>query len=395
MTKSDQSLGVVLDMPIHRHGGAVWVHVAGGRVIERLAARCEGELLLCAPCSDGPPEPDADYRLTAANLRIVPQPYWNSSAQALMHPGGILRAYAALCRQARAVFVRGMCPFVFSLYVAAAWNRCRVCHWIVGDAAACIRSNPRANWLADRLGLVYAALNRFACRAGRVLVQGAFLCNGEALGRQFRSARTRVVASSIVSEEDFFERQDTCQGPTVEILYVGFVRPEKGIEYLLEALASARLRRPWRLTLVGRQDGYPAYRERLEALIATRRLGERVRWAGYVPYGPKLLEYYRAADLLVLPSLSEGTPHVLVEARANGVPVIATGVGGIPTTVRHGLDGMLVPPYDSGAIAAALGRVIDDGELRRGLIRRGLESARLLTVSRFAAAACDLLTEAA
>jgi glycosyltransferase involved in cell wall biosynthesis len=94
----------------------------------------------------------------------------------------------------------------------------------------------------------------------------------------------------------------------------------------------------------------------------------------------------RAADIFVLPTLSEGTPHVLVEARANGLPCISTTAGGVPSTVTHGYDALLVLPKDARALARAIERVAGDAELRRALIRNGLIAARKQTLGRFIAA---------
>ncbi len=74
---------------------------------------------------------------------------------------------------------------------------------------------------------------------------------------------------------------------------------------------------------------------------------------------------------------------MLIEARANGLPLVATNVGGIPTSVTDGHDGLLVPPRDPAALAAAIQRLAADGALRRSLIRNGLEAARKLTVDSF------------
>jgi glycosyltransferase involved in cell wall biosynthesis len=131
----------------------------------------------------------------------------------------------------------------------------------------------------------------------------------------------------------------------------------------------------------------------LDARIAELGLGASVHWAGYVSYG-SMWEYLRTSDIFVLPTLSEGTPHVLVEARANSLPVVASRVGGVPTSVTDGHDGLLVPPRDAGAIAEAVGRIISDGDLRRKLIRNGLLSAREMTVDRFADTIRHYLSEA-
>jgi glycosyltransferase involved in cell wall biosynthesis len=103
----------------------------------------------------------------------------------------------------------------------------------------------------------------------------------------------------------------------------------------------------------------------------------------HLPNGEPLWDRMRAADMLVLPTLSEGTPHVLVEARANGLPCISTTVGGVPSMVTDGYDALLVPPKNARALAHAIERVVGDAELRRKLIRNGLVAAREQTLERF------------
>jgi glycogen synthase len=78
----------------------------------------------------------------------------------------------------------------------------------------------------------------------------------------------------------------------------------------------------------------------------------------------RVLELFAAADLVVLSSAWENFPHALVEALALGTPVVATAVGGVPEIVRDGENGVLVPPGDPAAFAAAIGRALGDESLR-------------------------------
>ena len=104
---------------------------------------------------------------------------------------------------------------------------------------------------------------------------------------------------------------------------------------------------PWELEIAGPRE-FPALSAGNWIESPPRgEFSDRVRWAGYVPYGKPLFDRMRAADIFVLPTLSEGTPHVLVEARANGLPCISTTVGGVPTRVTDGFDALLVPPKES------------------------------------------------
>jgi glycosyltransferase involved in cell wall biosynthesis len=110
-----------------------------------------------------------------------------------------------------------------------------------------------------------------------------------------------------------------------------------------------------------------------------------VRAPGEVPFGRELFQHFADADVFVLPSRTEGTPRVLVEARAFGCPVVATAVGGIPTSVTDGVDGLLVPPEDPVALADALRRVLEDEGLRERLGTEARQRAASTTVEAFAA----------
>jgi glycosyltransferase involved in cell wall biosynthesis len=93
-----------------------------------------------------------------------------------------------------------------------------------------------------------------------------------------------------------------------------------------------------------------------------------------------VLELFTAADAVLLSSAWENFPHVLVEALALGTPVIATDVGGVAEVVRDGENGLLAPPGDPGALAAAIARFFASPELADALRARAAAS-----VERFAA----------
>jgi len=389
---SGRVLGIIADMYAARVPEGVYIHLSFGRVIDRLAARYE-RTLLCVPVQEGVRDSSRDYRLQAPNIELVPQPYYTSVLGGLRYPGPLARAYAEVCRRADRLFVRGHVPYGPLLYGLAWRRRQRPTQWVVGNGVALLRSHRRASLLKDTCGLLYAYQDQFLTRVGRRLTDGTLICNGAELGEIFRSPRTVVTVSSTITDDEFCERPDTCQGPVVQILFVGFPRPEKGIQYLIEALALLKTTRRCELTVVGAAERYAAYRQELERLAGRLGVADRIRWLGYVPFGPGLFEKLREADLLVLPTLSEGTPRVLIEARANSVPIIATRVGGIPTSVQDGVDGLLVPPKDSAAIARAIERIVDNPTFRQNLIREGLAAARRMTVDHFAALAYEQLEE--
>ena len=145
--------------------------------------------------------------------------------------------------------------------------------------------------------------------------------------------------------------------PRPRIGYVGRLAPQKRADVLVEAFG--RMHRPASLVLVG--DGPD--RDLVERLVAHSPARDRIAMTGFVSHSavPAVLA---ALDVLVLPSAYEEMGSVLTEAMAAGLPVVASDVGGIPDVVQHGSTGLLVPPLDVDALAAALDRLVGDPVLR-------------------------------
>lgn len=377
-------LGYFTPVRAFSSAGEIYMQAASGRVVEALAKHFD-RVCMCSRLVQAPPPAPFDAPLEIPNLEITAQPFWETTLDSIPHLLGIARAYWKTCRRADVLFVRGGCPYTALLYIFAAALRKPICHWIVADPVTLLRASARRGAVLDGLALLYALQDRFFTRIGRWLAGGALICNGRELARIFASPRTTEIVSSTIRENEFRSRADTCQASTVRILFVGFLRPEKGVEYLLEAVSQLPQTVRWELEIAGPRQ-FPEYCSKLDKIAAERGIGERIQWTGYVPNGELLFERMRAADLLVLPTLSEGTPHVLVEARANGLPCISTTAGGVPSTVTDGYDALLVPPKNPRALAQAMERVISDGALRRALIRNGLIAARKQTLNRFVAA---------
>ena len=151
---------------------------------------------------------------------------------------------------------------------------------------------------------------------------------------------------------------------TVALLSVGAVVPRKGFDVLVAALAELE-KLPWRLTIVGDRGRDRDEAARLDAAIRRHDLGERIQVPGAVP-AERLAAIYADADIFVLASRFEGYGMAYAEAIAHGLPVIGTSAGAIPETVPADA-GVLVPPDDVAALAAALRRLIADPAERRRL----------------------------
>jgi len=160
--------------------------------------------------------------------------------------------------------------------------------------------------------------------------------------------------------------EGTNVGKAFRFLFVGRLEEQKGLRCLMEAVS--RIRGDFKLSVVG--DG--------------SQMGFVRRWArgdgGVEVMGPvddrRLLQLYGECDALVLPSVWEGFPLVILEAWASGLPVIASSVGSVPTICTDGTDALLVEPNDAKGLAQAMRRLMVDEELRYALAKGGLSTVK-------------------
>jgi glycosyltransferase involved in cell wall biosynthesis len=99
-------------------------------------------------------------------------------------------------------------------------------------------------------------------------------------------------------------------------------------------------------------------------------ISEQVHFTGAIDQD-HILDYYKAADMFVLPSFAEGLPVVLMEAMAMEIPCITTAITGIPELIDNGRDGLLVPASDSTSLTQAIEQLVKDPVLRRQLGKAG------------------------
>lgn len=148
---------------------------------------------------------------------------------------------------------------------------------------------------------------------------------------------------------------------------VGRLRPEKGHAVALEAFS---ILRDQGVTFRAVFIGEGAERSRIEEVIAENGLGDVVQVPGATQAIATVLAM---VDVLVVPSLSESFGIAAIEGLAAGLPVVASNVGGLLDIIQPEENGLLVPPSDPGALAAAIGRLLDEPETAAALGRRGLK----------------------
>ena len=157
------------------------------------------------------------------------------------------------------------------------------------------------------------------------------------------------------------------RAPAPVIVQVGMIRPEKGHDFMLEVLHSLKHKgERFYWLIVG--GGCRKEEARLKAKIDYLGMNDCVLMCG--PLSP-VAPVYRRASLMVMPSRNEAFGMAIVEATVCGVPVMASRVGGIPSVIRHGYNGTLLPPDDRAAWENALTSFLDAPECAQTMVLRG------------------------
>ena len=167
---------------------------------------------------------------------------------------------------------------------------------------------------------------------------------------------------------------DDLPGSGVRVLMASRLVEGKGVDVLLDATTHLDADD---VTILVAGDG--PLRDQLEREITSRGLEELVSLLGY---RDDVHEVMAACDVLVLPSFREGTPFVIMEAMAAGLPVVATDVAGIPEQVEHGTSGYLVSPGDDAELASRITELVDDREKRERFGADGSERSDRFTRER-------------
>jgi glycosyltransferase involved in cell wall biosynthesis len=261
------------------------------------------------------------------------------------------------------------------VYSTGLYGRTRVGTLLTGKPRVLKLTGDPAYERAARFGLTGVALDDFQ-RAHGIRVEGLkalrdatlsgarrYLCPSSSLAgfaaewRGVDGDRVEVLPNPVevpeLGNRDELRRRHGLDGPT--LVFAGRLAPVKSLDSAIEAL-----RQVDGVSLLVAGDGPErAGLERLAEGLPVRFLGPQPR--------ETVLELFAAADAVLLPSSWENFPHAVVEGLAVGTPVIATAVGGVTEIVTDGVNGLLVPRGDVGAMAEAIRRFFGDDALRERL----------------------------
>jgi glycosyltransferase involved in cell wall biosynthesis len=220
---------------------------------------------------------------------------------------------------------------------------------------------------------LYNQLDRWSLRKPARLVTVSEAFKKQLLGQGIESKRIAILQNAV--NPDWVDRVRRADAASVRrelglegrqvILAVGRMSREKAHGDLIAAFHLLRASHPLvSLVMVG--DGP-------ERTSLEKSAGDGVLFTGQQR---DVSRFFAIADVMVLPSLTEGSPNVLLESMACGVPAVATNVGGVPEIVSNEKEALLVPARAPIQLAAAISRILREPELRAGIVGRAFEAIR-------------------
>lgn len=288
---------------------------------------------------------------------------WHRRFRRLLSDMKAAREFVKLIREIkpRLVYVNNLT----GLAAALAARRAGIpCVWHVRELFDDVEGEMHPPWPGGKL-LARCLIARCATRV--VVISRAVQEN--VLGTWCRN-RTILIPNAV---DDSFFQESRCQEEARRALGLplgrpvvgvpGTLRPVKGHDFFLRALAQVR-QQISNIFAAFAGDGDPKYRQKLEEMVADLNLREHVRFLATVTDMPA---FYRACDVICVPSRSEPFGRTAIEAMAVGTPVVATSRGGLGETIDDGRTGLLVPFADYEKLAGKLSHVINDRSFARQL----------------------------
>jgi glycosyltransferase involved in cell wall biosynthesis len=382
-------LGIISGTTAYRSpAGTIWINHSIGRLCEALRDRFP-DCRICLPIVPHHlPNLNHVLNFPADDITVLPPLATTIKAQRYIRSTrDVLRKFAD---DIDLLFIR--LPFQIPRTLLGL-NKPKLLH-VVSNPLEVVRASKDYGGPMKWLARMFAAHSNRSMHRLASEPQTRICTNGEEMWQLLQCRAGRVVVSSCLLRSEIHPKEKFELNQPPRLLFVGYLRPEKGVDTLLDAFAAVRRQRPLSLTLVGGSDRTTSAEADIRRRVREHPFSSDISLVGMLPFGDRLFDIYRSHDLLIHPSLSEGTPRTLVEARAFGCPVIATRVGGIPDSVVDGIDGLLVPPQRPDELAAAIIKLLDDETLRHKLIRAGLARSNESTVEHFADVLSEELMEA-
>ena len=318
------------------------------------------------------------YSLKLQPDRLYFFPFFNSFGNGIKYMGQVIRTLRKIEKEADVLVIQLPLKSYFLPFFLNKPIVYHICSNLQTAALNPVKYSGIRKWFAYGYATFMHYINHLMLSKKNVHL----IANGAELGKLYEKYNTKTVVSTSIYEKEVLKpKQLKDRGKPFQFLFVGRPSLEKGFDTLLAALKIIyKNNKDIKLTCVGFDK---ATFQKFWSFKDLEGLEEIIDFKGEIPFSEALFSIYKQSDALVLPSRSEGTPRVLVEARAFGCPVIATNVGGIPTSVTDSYDGLLFEAGDESGLAEKMTQFLNQEDLRHQMRLNGLKTVQNMTMEKF------------
>ncbi len=371
-------LGFHYHAPYKKIDGKILLSGTIGVFVDELAKQCEQVYLFLEEQTDND-SVEEDHEITSKNITLVSLGAKSTFYKRLLAPGSKLKIMEEHIHLIDHLLLRSpspLCPHIYKRF----HNICPTTNLLVGNYIHGLKSLKQP---FIRKTAIIVLMYYYQWLQNRMVNNSDIIVNSIALGEenQKRARSVHHVKTTTLSKEDFFYRTDTFLQPTKRILYTGRINFQKGLRELISAVTLLENPHSYFIDIVGWEEpGTFSYTNALQELAIEKKIANQLLFHGKKKIGEELNQFYRNADLFVLPTYHEGFPRSIWEALANGLPVIASTVGSIPHYLTHEKNALLIEPRNVTDIVEAIHELEHNGELRTTLIRNGYDIVSSVTL---------------
>lgn len=357
--------------------GGYWSYGGFGEYVRSLLPYFD-EITLCVPVG-GERQPGA-YQLDPGRVKIVELPFYLNELELMLRLPIILwrmRSHIKSCDVAnpRIPDMTGVCGWI--------WAKIYRKPMFISITSDITELLEQPNFTKQK-GIIKTGLYlwlKLYLLLERVIVSSELsFAQGDKLYRRYSEyGLVKPWLSSAISRNDIINEKVAKTridiGTHVNLLHVGRVTLQKGHYRLIKVLQELKAisKRKYKLYCVGKQD-----KKLLNELIARAKeagVAGQIEWVEHVSRGQALFDYFDNSHVFIFTSLWEGTPKVLLESLARGLPIVTVNVGGVSSIVKNGETGLLLPKFDAKLMAEKIEQLLNDRDLRLRLIMNGLRVA--------------------
>ena len=328
--KSNRNIAILASWSLVQSGSNIYIPTTHYIYLNYVSGIYEKVYLISPLSQDDSKKKGIIIRLP--NVEVVPLPYNGSYLGALKNWRAYRNAMRQVCDKVDVVYCR--VPDPFSWMPTLMFKKKTIMHF-VGDTIDATQHNEKWSWLKKKVMIAgYLPDYWLTLRAAQ---RSWVYTNGHHLADRLKKHHIQAipVISSTVSEKDLHDdfKPLPIENGIVTITYIGYIRFAKGMNCLMDFCKRLQLADiQFHFHLIGDGEMF----DDVKAFLDKENLAEKVTMHGHIDNKEIMNKILRDSDLFFFPSLSEGSPRVVIEAMSQGVPVISTPVGALPGTFKDG-----------------------------------------------------------